>query len=284
MDKLRLLEALPGHFGFSSHLLHALLAIYLSEKDGIPLVIDFSKNHSFIQKDGENVWDNYFEQPWGISLSEARELASQNKVELLVVRGFCNSSEFNAVWACPNSINYYVIDSKIRDRGVNAAKRIRPRGETKELIDSFFEKNMLGHKVIGVHRRGSVSHMHGEPILPTKEFFDMIDHHLCSEQGFDRIFLATNEIEQVDKFKSKYEDKLLLQDNVLRLPHNVYLNTNEYSETNKDLYRLGREVAVDIFLLSKTDLLIRTFSGLSAMVIFLNGDLVYIQLNQRFYR
>ena len=275
MNKIRVVVSREAEVGFYSYVQQVICALWSSEKDGIPLVVDFSRNHRYIDKPGENVWDNYFEQPYGISLQEAIERKNRNEVELIEDEWFKNEDVNRELIGGP------LLDETVRKKAAIGAKRIKPIGETKEIIDSYYNDNMKGYKILGVHKRsGQIRPTHEERIITFIEFFGEIDKHI---DKFDKIYLATNVIDEHLQFVERYGDKVLFR-NVTRVPFlgekwKDILDCN----TGVSKFKLGQEVIIDCFLLSKTDLLIKNLSGISINSCFLNSNLPYIELNKKFY-
>ena len=125
-------------------------------------------------------------------------------------------------------------------------------------------KNLFGEKkTLGVHFRGTDFHMgyKNHPIAVSIEQ-EIKYAKQALENGFEQIFLATDEMEAINKFKVELGDKVVFFDDVYRGNSEVSVAFSQDSR-NLHRYRLGYEVLRDMYTLSRCSGLI---AGLSQVV------------------
>lgn len=146
--------------------------------------------------------------------------------------------------------------------GASMKRHIQLRPE----LESEFHREMaaLGikkSKVVGVHIRGTTfrsRRLYGHSVpLEATDFFEPIDHAL--ENGFEKIFLATDDTHHLLALRERYGNRVLFYADVFRSDDNVDV-TQAWSARKNHGYYLGREVLRDVYTLSNCDALI---SGIS---------------------
>lgn len=214
--------------------------------------IDWSSAKYYSDKNGDNVFDYYFEQP-----------SLKNKL-----------NDINQeMYFFEESIDVYGIDWLNKENRTYwndiISKNIILKEYLKKEINDFYEDN-FNCKVLGVHRRATDHYTHID-ILPTEIFFKAIDEKL--EQGYDKIFLATDDQLEFNKFVEKYKDKLIFSDCARSGGfHPVF-------QINENRRKQGSDVIKDMFLLSMCDFLIKTRSTVSSFSLCVNTDLEFINLD-----
>ena len=108
-------------------------------------------------------------------------------------------------------------------------------------------------------------------ILPTEIFFEVIDEML--EQGYEKVFLATDDQLELNKFVERYKDKLIFLDCVRSNSLDPVFKINENRK------KQGSDVIKDMFLLSMCDFLIKTRSTVSSFALCVNPDIEFINLD-----
>ena len=148
---------------------------------------------------------------------------------------------------------------------INKYLKIRP--EILEVLDISVTK----HKTLGVHcRRSDMLRIHPENMSCTtnQDFFEKT-MKVFNEGSFDRIYLATEEIELLDYFVEKLPNKIIFQD-CYRIQTNDSPLTSISDRKNHN-YKKGKEVLIDSLNLSNCDSLLCGISGVSYFSIFNNG-------------
>jgi len=140
------------------------------------------------------------------------------------------------------------------------------------LIDDFYNSNLKGRKILGVHKRGTDISIHHEP-APLEFFFESVDKVI---KEYDQIFLSTDEKRVVDAFKERYQNVL----NVSYETLSNYSNLPNFktNEGKSEGYQVGVDAILDAYLLAKSDFLIKGNSNLSNFSLLLNPELKFIYI------
>lgn len=205
----------------------------------------------------ENMWDYYFEP-------------IQNDVKRQYKNGSFNVRPYKDALSSENKDHLRLFNQVIKDR-------IRIKPEITAKADAFMRERFENKKIIGVHFRGtdiwkSVGGGTSDifrKATPEKYFVEL-DKLL--ENGYDNIFLATDEEAVYKQFKDRYGGKLLSYSKHRSTDKRVivhYLTENKpgehYPFTKKEL---GEEVIIDFLLLSKCDFFLYGDSNVSTVVRF----------------
>ena len=140
---------------------------------------------------------------------------------------------------------------------------IRPNKETKELQQQGDE--LLGNeKTLGIHVRLTDfrKNFYGHPTCVPAEQHIKLARSAMKEYGFQRIFLATDDVDTVKLFKKEFGEKLLTYSDVTRSDGEVSVAFSEAGRMNHH-YLLGQEVLRDMYTLAKCDGLIAGKSQVS---------------------
>lgn len=100
-------------------------------------------------------------------------------------------------------------------------------------------------------------------MVSTDEYLSAVDTAM-NENAFEQIFLATDDLEAIEVFKSKYGDKVVFYNDVIRTDGDETVMKST-SERENHHYKLGLEVLRDMYTLSYCDGII---AGLSNVSIF----------------
>ena len=154
-------------------------------------------------------------------------------------------------------------------------------------INDFEKNNFKDKKILGVHLRGggiltgtyhplnsdNVDEKKKQKIalkngVPYELFFEEIDKYLNDNKDAS-IFLCSDSEDVILQCKKKYEDKIITYDstrtNVGEMHHDNSLQNMKY--------KLGEDILVEAYLLSKTDYLIHGSSNVTNFVLCNNSKL-----------
>ncbi|PCI95116.1 hypothetical protein COB11_03030 [Candidatus Aerophobetes bacterium] len=150
-------------------------------------------------------------------------------------------------------------------------KYIRVKQDILDEIDTFYDKHLKDKVVIGIHYRGTDKHLEASHLD-----YDMLTKALTKELralgDVDYvIFLATDEPSVVERLSASYPDRLVYTD-AERMQEPVHYASNK-------CYQKGREALVDMLLLAKSNIIIRTNSNLGAVSCFYNPKMKIVNLN-----
>jgi hypothetical protein len=234
--------------GIFSLLSSVLCYIDIAEKLSLIPVVDF-ENFPTVYGDSDvlttrNSWEYYFNQLSNISLSEVYD--SQN---VYVTNNRYPSSYDYSVTSIPSLYSVYDRHIMIKD-GIVGADPLR--GDHS--------------KVLGVHYRGQemrIARGHWFPPA-AKQMRAAIDLMLDRDR-YERIFLVTESLDQLEEIVSIYGDIVLYTDSYRTRGQNAY----EAKYRPQHFYNLGREVINDAVWLSKCGGLVHCTSNVAEFARFL---------------
>lgn len=154
----------------------------------------------------------------------------------------------------------------VKDKILDPFVRIKQNIQNK--IDTFYRENMQGHKVIGIHLRGSfISNEVGQ--VPPASICDEANLHAGENTIF---FIATDQIPLLEEAKKRLKGKV------------VYYNAYRQETTTSPYLpsqwppEMGEDVLVETKLLSMCDFFIHTISNVSTAVLYFNPELPHTML------
>ena len=201
---------------------------------------------------------------------------------------------YRYLFATPPYRNPLVVGKKRYRRILNQVirDRILLQDSAQNKIEDFIAKNFKGRKVIGVHYRGADT-LYPVVLRPPRDFrkasveeyFNAIDKQL--QNGFEAIFLATDDEEVFKKFKARYGDALFSYSTIRSSPQGaVYdwgLSRTAIPLIRTDKRLLCEEGIIDCILLSRCDYLIHGQSNLSCCARYFSPDLPAKNLEEKRY-
>lgn len=245
---LYLIDEKYGYFGFCTVLREALEGLLICEDTGYVPVIAVTPNWIYAEE-GEflnttNPWEYYFTQPANISLSEFnssfRTIKMTRDDVLMIATRYKNRG-------------HLVSKEYIEDMGRMYSKYLKiEEGLSKYIEERIFEVFGSG-RVLGVHARGTDFNQrlygHPIPILP-EEYFEYIDTVV---DNYDLIFLATEDLNNLEKFKKRYGKRLVYHSEITR---SKTAENPVFSEFLRGgvvgfQYTLGKEMMTDLVSLSR---------------------------------
>ncbi len=241
--------------GFFADFCDAIRQISIYDKQNEPWFIYWGPESCYFDSEREgNAWEYYFENPnkW----SEGENVAN---VPDLVLKDNFNFRD---------SMNYYI--SKFITLNKDVAEQIAAN-----------EKGF--NDILGLHLRRTDKHeafiKHGEPVssIPVElEKINEVVEKTMSKKKLNKIYLATDDNESFDFFKSKY-GKDIISINAFRSSGNESIHQ---FHKNISGYKKGLDAVLDAWFLSKCSFLVRSTSNLSAVSLFLNKNLKHINVNE----
>jgi hypothetical protein len=211
-----------------------------------------------------NAWEYYFEQPAGITVSQALQL---DPLEYRgdVIGRFISGPEDD-------------LSQALVERGRELVKRfVRVKPYVLAKADAVLPPGVHGD-VLGVHVRGTdmrrgycASHPIPAPPLAHLEEAAALDR----EHAFTRVFLASDESETVELFQKQFGDRLLTINAHRTSAAQETSHSYEWLfEAPRELHRyhLGLEVLLDALLLSRCGSLLCGISNVSRAASYFSED------------
>ena len=169
-------------------------------------------------------------------------------------------------------------------RLVRTYLKLQPHIRTK--VEGIASQLLGSAPILGVHLRGTdkgkyLSARSGRPVPPS-EYLRYVEAYLKATPA-GRVFVATDSPSFLADAKRIFpSDKLILRDEVLRDENNVAFKGRGGGKHN---YRKGEEVLIDALLLSRSDWLLHSASGVAEFAIYTNPALhnrsVHLQYTRR---
>jgi hypothetical protein len=240
--------------GLFSLVSSTLCHLHLAERYGLTPVVDFRytkteyDDRQFMETDRfkrQNPWDFFFEPVSSFSC----ESSFENRTVLASSVGF------------PDGYPRKMLVSHVQELRDIAVKYIRVAPDLAEELEKTKREILSGYRVLGVHFRGQEQKtMPFHPLSPTlAQMFSAIDIAI-SDHGFNRIFVASEDLDYVDAVLSRYPEK------AITLPHfrtRAPINAYRILPREKHKYLLGKEILFDTFILSACDGLVSSTSNVT---------------------
>jgi hypothetical protein len=226
--------------------------------------VKFEKGLYFDSSVGNNWWEYYFEPINNGNYSEEHN------------KNICDS--LKSQWAID------AISSISRNRACKIiTKYIKLKSHIKQKIDNFKSINWNSSHIIGVHYRGTDKSSESIP-CSYEHVKNVIKNYYIDNKS--KIFVATDENEFVHYlisifgFKNVcFYDSIRSYNNSIPIHHIPEKNGGENQVLN-NRYKLGEDVVIDCYLLSMTDILLKTQSNVSSSACNINPNLQYIDMNE----
>lgn len=234
-------ENVPGSScGFCGFIWQAIRAIYHNPNE--EYYFDFSNSHYQTTPGADNIWDHYYEQPFTTVKPQENEI---KKTVGIIFDPESNFIHEEMVPQTPENIQAKrQIFNKIYTQHFKLKKEIQDR------IDSFYDNNMRGKKVLGVHFRGT-DH-------PNRQNMDkslqVIKNNIIQ---YDRLLICSDEFFRYKIAAVAFKHKAIAynsirSDSSAPLHHNVSAS-NQNAEYFK---KITEDIIIEATLMSKTDFLV----------------------------
>jgi hypothetical protein len=260
-QQLKIYVNIPGHryAGLMSYFVQVVSNLNVVKNTSNKLYVKFDENMRYQDlRYGKNVWDYYFKQPFNFS---SEEVAGAIKIK--------------DVWFEGNlSIPPRLTQDVIQDSGEIIKTYIHLKSHVQEKIEQFLERNTQpSDKILAVHKRGT-DHICDAPLLNTQTYLKCIDEYIDS---YDKLLLCTDEEYIIDEFKQRYGDKLIYYSSI-RATENNNIGIHQ-SVGLLDPYKMGEDVIIETYLMSRSDFLIKTVSNVSNAALLINPSLKYVEID-----
>jgi len=220
--------------------------------------IDWGEETLYYDKEqGNNAWEYYFKQTFDYKPTN-NYVRDYTKLTLLKDNSFRKTMNYI-------HSNYVILNDK-----------------TNEMLEPHFQL-FDNNKVLGVHIRRTDKFLVGaygttpSQVPVDLEFFRKeIDNIIDS---YDLIFLATDCSDTCKYMKDIYGKKLIFNRNTVRGKESISIHNNF---KNVSGYIKGLDVVTDTYLLSRCQHLIRSTSNVSMYSLFINSNLTYLNVNEKY--
>ncbi len=236
-----------------------------SKKNSKEPVVYWGPISLYYQKKGykgkKNVWEYYFEPVSSATLEGNEKFWNSNATPdgaIISPTTITNCTEYEHHEK--RKAAYALIREHIRLRPYLAQK-----------IESFYQEYMSGKKTIGIHLRGTDKRIEIVPVNVPNMLNDA--NKFAEEFPGCQFLIATDEERLLQLAKS------VLKGPIIHYDAQMSKNDKPIHFHGKNKAKLGEDVIVEAYLLSRCDLFLHTCSSVSTAVLFLNPD-----LEHKFYK
>jgi hypothetical protein len=231
--------------GFAGNIFIILNSLmYIKENDDLHVDIETNEcccsDETQTLFDTKNCWEFYFNQTTKDSISSEFDSLLDAKIHY-------------------NNDDIFMFPEKFMELKIKFWRNFDLNEDIKNEIKSFYEKNILGKKTLGVQvRLTDMKHYHN--VSPVEKYLNRINEILLSNPEIEQIFLSTDDSEVIDYLENKINKKIIYYKNMFRAtkdePHlHPYDRFN--SERPMHKYLLGLECCQEIFTLTKCDYMLK---------------------------
>lgn len=245
-------------YGFFAEFHAVLSKIAFAEKFGFTPIVSWGRDFLYYDKSRMNITENafeyFFKQPSALKFQDVLE--AKFVTEAKAAQGLWMEKDLDK--GMDLSEEYEEEISRVYKKYIRFTDAI-----DKKLSEDCGE--LLGNcKILGVHFRGTDFKMNydNHPVsVKIEQEFEVIDQAI-QNQGFQKIFLATDEKDAVQAFRDRYGEMVVCYEDVFRGEGNTSV---AFSTSNRDnhKYRLAYEVLRDMQTLSLCSGLIAGVSQVS---------------------
>lgn len=241
----------PGS-GFFSNIAYVLNHLKICDDLGFTPMVDFENfptlyNEASPIAGTKNAWEYYFEPISRYSLDEIYQSTS-----VVITDGKWYPSMPMSI---TQDINLLAIFTKY----------IKPKQDILSESKLFFDQHFKNEKVLAIHFRGQeLRTARGHPFPPTKQQIVSRTRSLLAEHGFTRIFVSTESRDYFNYLQNAFGSM------ACSFP-SYRSNRNSYLEHPRDQHRylLGRDILIEMLLMSRADALLCGGSNVSETAAFL---------------
>jgi hypothetical protein len=227
----------------------------------------FFERGLYLAKEGDNWWEYFFEP---ISGGEP-ENNIKERHDIIIEH---MSDVQKSAW------NTEAISTMSRERaGELIDKYIKLKPFMQEAVNNFIE-NSFKEYTIGVHFR-SLDKSSEAPLVPFVKVKQEVLRIAATQSNY-KVFVATDELAFLTYMQNHFGDRVVAID-AIRSSNSEPIHHN-HGKPMPNPYKLGEDAVLDCYLLSKTNILVRTQSNLSSSAANINPNLTVIDLNKAHYR
>lgn len=249
-----------SHSGFFADHNRLLSLLYFADIYGLKPVVQYSSGYCYAEKHPvngtENPFEYYFKQPGGVSLKEMNEY----KCVL-----HSRKENGNAVIPIKGGNGGYARNEQYIDEMARiTAKYVCLNDEISRQFKQEIGRLLNGKNTLAVHVRGTdfKQNFNGHPVQVRTEEYLRTAQKIFEEGAYERVFLATDDLEALKLFKNKFKDNLLYYEDVIR-SNGVDTVMHSRMQRENHHYLLGIEVLRDMYTLASCNGLVAGLSQVS---------------------
>ncbi len=264
--------------GLSALMTYALNGVRNSLKLNLLPIVNFDRlttANFYSSSHGENIWNYFWEPVMEYSYDDLKDFVNRRVVSNKLITTF--TPEQISYWHQhdPERIGTYWGKDDVEDPFTwmkekrllgqkYVEKYIKVNPGIIEKVNQLFRLNLESIFTIGVHIRGT-DFAYSSPTLPEK-YFEEIERVVSKKNPSDyKIFLATDQVQFVKLFQTKFKDKVIAYDSA-RSESDVAA----FKLKDVNPYKKGEDVLIDILALSKCDHILKSASAVGEYALWFN--------------
>jgi len=294
-ERIYVIENFDTTAGLCAHITYALNGIKLAlAKNWLPVIrFDRADDPLFDAEHGDNIWDYFFEPPFGSTYRDISEMVEAGDLdparliglsdlappgvdlvrfqwELHMGRGLFREFDRIATFAygevglAGEALAAWMEHKRSIGREFTS-KYVRVRPHVLAKVENFSQRHFHGRWVIGVHIRGT-DFRYAFP-TPPERYLDALDR-ILREDPAAIVFLATDQRQYHEIFRERYGERMISSDcarsDDATAPHLA---------PDAQPYQAGEEALVDCMLLSRTNHLLKCAAAGGEFALYFNPDL-----------
>ena len=279
MSELKSITLKTCRNGFCATLYHLIGLVNYCESNNVNFYLD--KNEMFRYY---NIYNKY--SPWFYVFDDLKTLSNLNK-------NIKNNGENKIIDIPPSADEYFNMSSVIDYDGMITTEYRKAFHKTwknnftlstniSEMIKSF-TNGIDFSNYLGVHIRGTDSHLHGKKLTIDSILKKIEDSFLNS--NYDKIFVMSDEHQYIDTVKNTFKDKVFFFDHIIRSSNKIPIHEGwqpsyNYFEYATHQERLIDNILLEVLCLSKCKTAMLTRSSIAAVALINSPDLQYIHMDK----
>lgn len=256
--------------GFFAEFRSIINYLMYADRFGFIPVIKLTKDFEYYEENGvngiRNPYEYYFEQPTRVSVDEVENSFNvflSNPDHLIYGESYKKNFD-----------GYCLSDAYLKKTGELISKYVKLKPEILEYFHNSICELGFTDYVVGVHVRGSdfKREYKGHPkIISCDRYIEEV-RNIISSKAYDKIFLATDDLEAINVFKNEFGSKLIYYNDVQRTSGDVSVIFLA-NERKLHKYKLGLEVLRDVWTLANCKGLVAGVSQVSICAQMFNVSL-----------
>lgn len=246
--------------GFFAELGVTLIKLYFADERGFTPYVHWGKKYLYYEQGGidgeENAFLYYF--------APVSHVAGIDKARYLIKSEMCHYEQVKALFG---AVSYEVSEEYVDAMARMMKKYVRYNEKTEKYLEQQRKKLLGDKKTLGVHYRGTDfrKQYNNHPVAVRIEQSVEEAERLFREEGYEQIFLATDENSAVLKFQEAFGDKVKVYQDTYRDEGGD--DSIAFSKSNRvhHKYLLGLEVLRDEYTLACCEGLVCGYSNVTFM-------------------
>lgn len=248
-----------GHnMGFFAELGVTLIKLYFADSRGFTPYVHWGENYLYYEPDGINGEKNAF-------LHYFKPVSTVTDITKAAHVIYSDMTHYEQVKKLYDAISYDVSEDYINAMARMMKKYIHYNEKTENYLKQEYDRLIGDKKTLGVHFRGTDfrKQYNNHPVAVRIEQEIEKVQELLTKNGYEQIFLATDENEAVAVFKKAFGDRVRVYSDTFRDDGGDDSIAFSHSDRERHKYKLGMEVLRDQYTLTHCTGLVCGYSNVT---------------------